>query len=58
MTDNEIIKALNACVTTPCNRCPLCNDPCEIDYGGVPYFIIEIINRQKAEIENTLKKEY
>lgn len=51
MTDNEIIKALNDCRDISCNDCLLCNDLCEIDHGGVPAFIIDLINRQKAEIE-------
>ena len=52
MTDNEIIKALNACMTTSCRECPLNNGTCEIDYGGVPSFIVDLINRLQAENSN------
>ena len=53
LTDNEIIKALNNCRYgyKSCDECPLCNDPCEIDHGGVPIFIVDLINRLQAENE-------
>ena len=58
LTDSEIVKALNNCRYgyKSCDECPLCNDPCEIDHGGVPIFIVDLINRLQAENER-LKKE-
>ena len=59
MTDNEIIKALECCGTarlrehegdeSPCTDCPMqiCED-CEV---GLPDCALDLINRQKAEIE-------
>ena len=52
MTDAEIIKALKQCfICGLCNGCPL-----EVDAGGTPCRklgreILDLINRQKAEIE-------
>ena len=51
MTDNDVIKALNDCMNTECRDCPLSYNQCEIEHGGVPTFIVNLINRQKAEIE-------
>lgn len=59
MTDNEIIKALKCCGTErlkgqltdelPCNVCPMRNcEDCEIE---LPDYALDLINRQKAEIE-------
>ena len=51
MTDNEIIKALECCRDCKCKDCPCYNkesDGCkELDEQD----IIDLINRQKAEIE-------
>ncbi len=55
MTDNEIVEALKLCITQdgsiPCFDCPCWNDDeqkCEgIDYNAT----LDLINRQKAEIE-------
>ena len=51
MTDNEIIKALECCQTDECERCPLSNyDGCEsLLFDGT--IVLDLINRQKAEIE-------
>jgi hypothetical protein len=49
LTDSEIVKALNDCKDISCNDCILCNDLCEIDHGGVPTFIIDLINHLQAE---------
>ena len=56
MTDNEIIKALVCCVHRTCNEC--IRQP--IEYGrterdcksGLMKSALDLINRQKAEIEN------
>jgi prefoldin subunit 5 len=50
LTDSEIVKALNKCSNISCCECPLCNDPCDIDHGGVPTFIIDLINCLEARI--------
>ena len=53
MTDKEIIKALERCLSGKeelCKECPL-NEKC---YGDIDYlleFALDLINRQKAEIE-------
>lgn len=57
MTDNEIIKALECCGSNgwgeedkrPCDKCPMqeCED-CEVE---LPDYALNLINRQKAEIE-------
>lgn len=60
MTDNDIVEALKLCTTQdgsiPCYDCPCWNDDeqkCEgIDYTAT----LDLINRQKAEIEK-LKSE-
>lgn len=51
MTDNEIIKALECCAKDDCERCPLSNyDGCKsLLFDG--NIVIDLINRQKAEIE-------
>lgn len=55
MTDNEIVEALKLCTTQdgsiPCYDCPCWNDD-EQKYTAT----LDLINRQKAEIEK-LKKE-
>ena len=60
MTDEEIIEALDLCTqqngSIPCYDCPCWNDDdqeCEgIDYTAT----LDLIKRQKAEIENTKAK--
>ena len=55
MKDNEIIKALECCADedAPCSECPIGRDyDCRLKLA---IRSLEIINRQKAEIEN-LKK--
>ena len=57
MTDNEIIKALECCSGTTCKGCPFQerfgeDAPC-------PYlekYALELINRQKAEIDILIRK--
>ncbi len=54
MTDNEIIKALECCLkgcnAEGCDDCPLYEkvEDCEIE---IPIIALDLINRQKAEIE-------
>lgn len=54
MTDNEIIKALECCLegcnAEGCEDCPLYEkvEDCEIE---IPIIALNLINRQKAEIE-------
>ena len=58
MTDNEIIKALECCIDCNCKECPCCR----IIDGGTycteidEEEILDLINRQKAEIESLKKK--
>ena len=57
MTDNEIIKALELCATLDsrnCKKCP-CREICKENDGTLTKLILDLINRQKAEIER-LKK--
>lgn len=57
MTDNEIIKALNCCMNADCINCPRWTD--EWYSGMCNDFlkdVLDLINRQKAEIER-LEKE-
>ena len=60
MTDNEIIEALECCQTEDCESCPLFNyDGCKsLLFDG--NIVLDLINRQKAEIERLQKnnKEY
>lgn len=54
MTDNEIIKALECCISgQPCKetKCPFYKKGCEIDIYAVEKYALDLINRQKAEIE-------
>ena len=60
MTDNEIIKALECCISTEkgsCKKlkCPMINE-CRTDIKSVEKYALNLINRQKAEIER-LKKD-
>ena len=52
MTDNEIIKALECCsmfvTSAKCDECPLNEQEC---IQGLPWNALDLINRQKAEIE-------
>lgn len=54
MTDNEIIKALECCLkgcnAEGCEDCPLYEkvEDCEIE---IPIIALDLINRQKSEIE-------
>lgn len=55
MTDNEIVEALKLCTTQdgsiPCYDCPCWNDD-EQECEGIDYTAtLDLINRQKAEIE-------
>ena len=49
MTDNDIIKALECCLTYDCDNCPF--NPFNCD-PNLQEYAIDIINRQKAEIES------
>jgi len=60
MNDNDIIKALECCVGKSlkrylCLKCPLRDRDC---YGGALLMpaVLELINRQKAEIEGLKTK--
>ena len=48
MTDNEIIKALECCKKDDCYNCPNDFGNC---YANLAGFALDLINRQKAEIE-------
>ena len=52
MTDNEIIKAFEICNTREdCGGCPLSkDDPCPSEFQ-LSMMILDLINRQQAEIE-------
>ena len=57
LTDKEIKEAVKNCRNiSSCNECILCNNLCEIDHGGVPAFIVDLINRQDEEL-NRLQAE-
>ena len=50
MADNEIIKALECCIHSCCVGCPCADD----DANSCNYdkkYVLDLINRQKAEIE-------
>ena len=52
MTDNEIIKALECCSKhNCCNECPNFHTLCEGDSTVMVRKALDLINRQKAEIE-------
>lgn len=58
MTDNEIIMALELCATldsSNCKKCP-CQEICNECDGTYNKAVLDLINRQKAEIER-LKNE-
>ena len=53
MTDNEIIKALELCATLDsnnCKKCP-CREICNENDGTLTKSVLDLINRQKAELE-------
>lgn len=53
MTDNDIKKALELCATLDsgnCKKCP-CREICKENDGTLTKSILDLINRQKAEIE-------
>ena len=53
MTDNEIIKAFKCCyIDGMCNDCPAHNKK---DCRGINASVLDLINRQKAEIERLEK---
>lgn len=59
MTDNEIIKALECCTDESyenCNECPYSTDTLSCERLKLLEDSLDLINRQKAEIER-LKKE-
>lgn len=58
MTDNEIIKGLNCCVlpTTDCANCPAYVRGDGDCFDKVKQGALDIINRQKAEIEKLKSK--
>ena len=59
-TDEEIIRALKCCLLSnshqeeECDKCPLYETPLTICQNLMAYYALDLINRQKAEIE-TLK---
>ena len=60
MTDNEIIKALECCVSSTgseaCEGCPFNeNDICDKDSNATEKYALDLILRQKAEIERLQK---
>ena len=53
MTDNDIKKALKLCATLDsgnCKKCP-CREICNENDGTLTKLTLDLINRQKAEIE-------
>ena len=61
MTDNDIIKALECCRTSACSRCIRLMNGCREASCcriGVLNDAIDLINRQKAEIERLQTVEY
>ena len=70
MTDNEIIKALECCLSSndliACQKCPavklnICCDGSTKISNGIVNSVIDLINRQKAEIESLeaeIEKQY
>ena len=61
MTDNEIIKALECCVSSTsseaCEGCPFNEmEVCDSDHYALEKYTLSIINRQKAEIERLTKE--
>ena len=50
MTDNEIIKTLECCRDDTCVSCPICTEG--LCNGGLHKNTLDLINRQKAEIES------
>ena len=57
MTDNEIIKALECCAVM--YDCPDCPFECDCgNMGNLSTAAIDLINRQKAEIERLKKDKY
>lgn len=60
LTDNEIIKALECCVSSissdACNGCPFDEKGiCDKDTQATERYALDLINRQKAEIERLQK---
>lgn len=60
MTDNEIIKALECCASgtssEACEGCPFNeNDICDKESNATEKYALDLINRQKAEIERLQK---
>lgn len=56
MTDNEIIKALECCISPlggdACDECPFHKEHiCREDSFAIERYALDLINRQKAEIE-------
>ena len=70
MTDNEIIKALECCLSSndlmACWKCPavklnICCDGSTKISNGIVNSVLDLINRQQAEIErlrNTVKNDF
>ena len=60
MTDNEIIKALECCSNYPeeqsCSECPLNSRGADCLDFELGKFVLDLINRQKAEIESLKDK--
>lgn len=49
MTDNELIKALECCKKEDCDNCPTGFGVC---FSNLVGYALDLINRQKAEIED------
>lgn len=63
MTDNEIVKAFECCyLDKPCEECPFCKlENAELncfngDEKAIPRMILDLFDRQKAEIERLNKE--
>ena len=56
MTDNEIIKALECCIKNTCNECPFYKNWITHRCGELRNLALDLINRQKAEMERLNKE--
>ena len=62
MTDNEIIKALECCLLSNeqqeerCAECPMCETPLTVCQHLLSYHALDLINRQKAEIDELQRR--
>ena len=53
MTDEQIIKALECCLYSDCEKCPMCSVE-DCNKFNFEKLTLDLINRQKAQIEKLL----